>query len=181
MNYYLIFLLVISPLAAMEGKKISDDLMELVRLIEKDTRQPKIELTKVNSPHVSPGPTVVLKRAAITMNSTSNKRLSHGVSIAIAHGIQFERTKNPSDRRCKYKCLVCGTTVSNHGPHAVLHTNIRPYVCVCGHSYKQSGHLNEHKSKCEKALDSNYKPHHGAIEILSSDKEKDEDFEDEQE
>lgn len=72
--------------------------------------------------------------------------------ISESHGIQFQRLRYPSSSRCKYKCLECGTIVTNHRPHAIAHNDIRPYVCVCGKSYKQSGHLMGHKKTCSQAL-----------------------------
>ncbi len=146
-----------------DGKRIRDDLMELVALVgTKKVRQKKSAQPQLLSP-TAPGNS--------ELEEVGNDYESLGISES--NGISFERIKYPFKNRSSYKCLECGTIVINHRPHALAHSNKKPYVCVCGKEYRQTGHLSGHQKKCIQALSQKKKTKvpKKILEVLSSESE----------
>ena len=145
-----------------DGKRIRDDLMELVALVgTKKVRQKKSAQPQLLSP-TAPGNS--------ELEEVGNDYESLGISES--NGISFERIKYPFKNRSSYKCLECGTVVINHRPHALAHSNKKPYVCVCGKEYRQTGHLSGHQKKCIQALSQKKKTTPKPLDLLSCESEE---------
>lgn len=147
-----------------DGKRIRDDLMELVALVgTKKVRQKNSDQPQLLSPTVHGNSEIA---------QVGNDYKSLGISES--NGISFERIKYPYKNRCSYKCLECGSIVTNHRPHALVHLNKKPYACVCGKEYKQTGHLSGHQKRCTEALShkKKTKASQKALELLSSESEQ---------
>lgn len=160
-----------------DGKRIHDDLMELVALIgkkKKKRREPDSLSAHVSGITSMPTTSVIEPVASLTV------RRGYHTDFSEAYGIKFERIKNAPGERCKYICLECSKIVTNHKPHAIGHSAQRPYVCDCGNSYKQSGHLATHKKTCSGNRSQQKKAApQGVLDLLYSESEEFSEKEDE--
>lgn len=61
-----------------------------------------------------------------------------------------------SDNTRPFKCDECGRffkTLAALNQHAIIHTDIRPFVCECGKAFRRNDHLKGHKMTHEKNKD----------------------------